>query len=105
MDGKIEQCVCIKFCVKLGKSTIETLEMLCEAFGEYSLSWTVVFEWHSRFKAGRMSVEDDERSGQLSTSKTTENAEKIREVIHEDYRRTIYELADTFGITDLNRKF
>jgi hypothetical protein len=36
MDGKIEQRVCIKFCVMLGKSAIETLEMLCEAFGEHS---------------------------------------------------------------------
>jgi hypothetical protein len=32
-DGKIEQCVCIKFCVKLGKSTTETLEMAHETFG------------------------------------------------------------------------
>jgi uncharacterized metal-binding protein len=38
MDGKIEQRVCIKFCVKLGKSATATLEMLREAFGEYSLS-------------------------------------------------------------------
>jgi hypothetical protein len=79
MDGKTEQCVCIKFCVKLGKSTIKTLEMLCEAFGEHSsLSWIAVFEWHPRFKADQVSVEDDEPSGQPSTSKTTENGEKIR---------------------------
>jgi hypothetical protein len=51
MDGKIEQRVCIKFCVKLGKSATETLEMLREAFGEHSLSRTTVFEWHSPFKA------------------------------------------------------
>jgi hypothetical protein len=63
MDGKIEQHVCIKFCTKLGKSATETLEMLCEAFGEHFLSWTVVFEWHSRFKVGRVSAEDDQRSG------------------------------------------
>jgi hypothetical protein len=44
MDGKIEQHVCIKFCMKLGKSTTETLEMLHEAFGEHSLSQTAVFE-------------------------------------------------------------
>jgi hypothetical protein len=31
MDGKIKQHVCIKFCVKLGKSAIETPEMLREA--------------------------------------------------------------------------
>jgi hypothetical protein len=46
VDGKIEQHVCIKFCVKLYKSGTETLEMLHEAFGEQSLSQTVVFGWH-----------------------------------------------------------
>jgi hypothetical protein len=44
MDGKIKQCVCIKFCVKLGKSATETLEMLHEAFGEHSLCQTTVLE-------------------------------------------------------------
>jgi hypothetical protein len=72
MDGTIEQCVCIKFCVKLGNFTSETREMLCEAFG-HSLSWTVVSEWHSRFNVVRMSVEHDKHSGQPSTSKMTEN--------------------------------
>jgi hypothetical protein len=52
MDGKIKQRVCIKFCMKLSKSTTETLEILCEAFGEHSLDLTVVSEWHSCFKAG-----------------------------------------------------
>jgi hypothetical protein len=37
---------------KLGKSATETLEVLDEAFEEYYLIWIVVFEWHSRFKAG-----------------------------------------------------
>jgi hypothetical protein len=52
MDGNIEQHVCIKFCMKLGKPITETAEMLREAFGEHSLSQTTVFEWHSCFKAG-----------------------------------------------------
>jgi hypothetical protein len=46
-----------------------------------------------------VSVEDDERSGRPSTSKTTENVEKIQELIHEDHRRTIHELTDTIGIS------
>jgi superfamily II DNA/RNA helicase len=45
MDGKIEQRVCIKFCVNLGKSATKTLEMLREAFGEHSLSRTAVFNY------------------------------------------------------------
>jgi hypothetical protein len=52
MDGKIKLRVCIKFCVKLSKSTTEILEMLHEAFREHSLSLTAIFEWHSSFKAG-----------------------------------------------------
>jgi hypothetical protein len=56
------------------------------------------FEWHSRFKSGRVSV-GDERLGRPCTSKTTENADKIRNLIHEDHRRTIYEFAVTVGIS------
>jgi hypothetical protein len=44
MDGKIEQHVCNKFCVKLGKSTTEIHQMLCEAFGGHALSRTAVIE-------------------------------------------------------------
>jgi hypothetical protein len=43
MDGKIEQCVCITFCMKFIKSITGTFEMLHEAVGEQCLSWTAVF--------------------------------------------------------------
>jgi hypothetical protein len=46
-----------------------------------------------------VSLEDDECSGRPSTSKTTENVEKIWELIHKDHCWTIHELADTFGIS------
>jgi hypothetical protein len=35
MDGKIDERVCMKFCLKLGKFATGTLEMFREAFGEY----------------------------------------------------------------------
>jgi hypothetical protein len=78
IDDKIEQLVYIKFSKKLGKSATETHETLREAFREYSSRRTTVFEWHSHFKAGRVSAEDDECSGRPSTGQTTENAGKIR---------------------------
>jgi hypothetical protein len=58
----------------------------------------VVFEWHSCFKTSQVSIED-ERSGWPSTYKTTENVEKIWELINEVCRRTIHELTDTVGIS------
>jgi hypothetical protein len=45
--------------VKLGKSTIATLEILHEAFGEHSLSLTVTSETHSLFIATQISAEDN----------------------------------------------
>jgi hypothetical protein len=99
MDDKFKHHVCIKCCVKLSKSATETLEMLREAFGEHFLSWTAVFEWHSRFKAGQVSAEYDKCSRQLTTSKKTENVEKIQELHCEDHHRTIREHTDTVGIS------
>jgi hypothetical protein len=49
--------------MKLSKSTIKTLEMLREDFGEYSLSWTEFFECYSHFKASRVSVEYENVQG------------------------------------------
>jgi hypothetical protein len=46
-----------------------------------------------------VSVEDDECSGWPSTNKTTENVEKIWELIHENRHQTIHELTDTVGIS------
>ena len=68
-----EQRICVKFCVKNGKSVTETFEMLKIAFGEEAMCRTQTYEWWKRFKEGRTSVDDDPRSGRPSTSKTDDN--------------------------------
>ena len=45
-----EQRVCIKFCVRLGKTGSETFEMLKQAFGDSCMSRSRTFEWFGRFK-------------------------------------------------------
>ncbi|UYV66707.1 hypothetical protein LAZ67_4002638 [Cordylochernes scorpioides] len=59
MEQKLKQRICIEFCVKLQISATETFEMLNKAFPNDAPKRTTVFEWHSRFKAGRISIEDD----------------------------------------------
>jgi hypothetical protein len=83
MDGKIEQHVCIKFYVKLCKSTTETCPMLCEAFGECFLTWAVVLNGIHVSRPVECLLKLTP-SGQPSTSKRTENVDKIRELIHKD---------------------
>jgi predicted RNase H-like HicB family nuclease len=87
MDGKIEQFICINFCVKLGKSTTKTLEMLREASGEHSLSWKAIFEWHSCFVLSTMDGKIEQRvyikfCVKLGKS-ATETLEMLREAFGE----------------------
>ena len=58
--------------------------MLQEAFKEEALSRTQVYKWHSRFKGGEMSCEDQPRSGRHSTCRNDENLDKVRNAINAD---------------------
>ena len=49
---KIQQRCVIEFCVNLGKSGNEILEMLWQAFGGETLSRAAVFQWWRHFKDG-----------------------------------------------------
>ena len=40
-----EQCTCIKFCFKLGKTATECYEMLKTAFGEQAMGHSQTFQW------------------------------------------------------------
>ena len=57
-----EKRVRIKFCVRLGKTGSETFEMLKQAFGDSCMSRSQTFEWFGRFKKGRTSTANDDRS-------------------------------------------
>jgi hypothetical protein len=51
--------------------------MLKEAFSDNAIGLTQTFEWFKHFINGRMTVDDDKRSGQPSTGTTTENVAKV----------------------------
>jgi len=77
----MEQCVNVKFCVKLGKSATEMYDLLKKVSGDECLSRTQVFEWFKRFKVGREEIGDDQCRGCPSTSKTGSKIEKVGETI------------------------
>jgi len=98
MDVQFEQRVNIKFCVKLGKTATETLQLLRDAYGDEALSRARVFEWHRRFVLGRVSVEDDTRSGRPSSLRNEDNVVRIRDMIMKDRTVTVRMLADALHI-------
>jgi len=87
-----EQKVCITFCVNLGKTGSETFEMLKQAFGDSYMSRRRSFEWFGRFKNGRTSTANDDRSGRPSTATTPSKVEEVRAAVYQNRRRTIHDL-------------
>ncbi|EFN80466.1 Putative uncharacterized protein FLJ37770, partial [Harpegnathos saltator] len=71
-----DQRVCLKSGVKNGIERSEAFKMLKKAFGD-DMFQPRVYEWYKRFQEGREDIEDDARSGHLSTSTTDENVEKV----------------------------
>ena len=93
-----EQRVCIKFCVRLGKTGSETFEMLKQAFGDSCLSRSRTFEWFGHFKNGRTSTDNDDRSGRPSTTTTPSRVAQVRAAVNQDRRRTTHDLCAEVGI-------
>lgn len=54
---------------------------------ECSYVKNAVFEWFSRFKSGKMSIDDQPRFGRTSLTQTKENYVKIRKIVLEDWKR------------------
>ena len=88
----------IKFCVKAGKSAVETIELINKAYGSPAMSRAIVYRWYARFRDGREDVKDDARSGRPSTARTDENVESVRRLLTEDRRTTLYMIADRLNI-------
>jgi len=93
-----EQRVCIKFCVRLGKTGSETFEMLKQGFGDSCMSCSQTFEWFGRFENGRTLTANDDQSGRPSMATTPSKVEQVRAAVNQDHRRTIHDLCAEVGI-------
>lgn len=93
MNEKIEQRICLKFCIANRISCAESLKMLQKAYGESTLSKTRAYEWYSALKSGRDVVKDLPRSGRPSTSSTEVNIDKVKEMVIENRHFSLREIA------------
>jgi len=99
MCESTKQCICIKFCFKIGKTAMETYQLLQQAYREVEMGRTQVFDWFRRFKEGITSAESDPRLGRLSTSRNEEMIAKVRRIIRNNRRLTVQEISDDCGIS------
>ena len=68
--------------------------MIQQGFRDQSWSRTQVFQWHTRFKSGRTSVDDDEHTGRPTSCTTPETVACIQQLIHQDRHQTIRDIAE-----------
>ena len=94
-----EQCVCVKFCCKLGKNFTDIFQLPNKTYGENCTSRMQCYEWFKHFKEGRMSVGEDPRPGRISTSANDDHIDRVRAVIRVNRRLTVREVADEVGIS------
>jgi len=62
------------------------------------MSRSQTFEWFGRFKNGRTSTANDDRSGRPSTATTPSKVEQVRAAVNQDCRHTIHDLCAEVGI-------
>jgi len=72
--------------------------MLVQVYGDSAMKKTAVYKWVKRFSEGRESVTDEESSGRSATSRTEENVTKVRQIVHENRRLTVRNIAEKVNI-------
>lgn len=97
---KIEYRAVIKFLTKQGKSVQNILEEMESVYGDSCPGKTMVYKWHSLFKQGRTSLEDDPRPGRSTEVTTPEIIKKVEKIILEDARLKKKQLAEMVGVSD-----
>ncbi|PNF22781.1 hypothetical protein B7P43_G02526 [Cryptotermes secundus] len=85
----------LELLVKLSKSGREIGEMLVQVHRDNAMKKTAVYKLVTRFSEGRESDTDEDRSGRPTTSRTEENIAKVCQLLRENCRLTIRNIAET----------
>ena len=85
MQGNLEQCHAIKFCVKLKKTKQEAYGMLQEAYMDEQMSQACFYLWFNEFSEGNEQVQDEIRSRALKSACKEENIEEVQRLEMQDF--------------------
>lgn len=98
--SNIEFRAVIKFLTKQGKS-IQTIQNEMESvYGESCPGKSMIYKWSGLFKAGRESLDDDERSGRPLEVTSQEMVKKVEDALIENGRLKLKEIAQMYNISE-----
>lgn len=87
------------FLWKEGTPTSQIARRLRGVFEDDALRERTVYKWVNRFESGRVSLEDDPRSGRPATCVTEETVALVADVVNKNRRVTVREIAVSTGIS------
>jgi histone-lysine N-methyltransferase SETMAR len=96
---KIEYRAVIKVFVKEGLTPNEIHWKFINIYGDSSPSFSTTKKWAAEFKRGRTSFEDDPREGRPKSATTPEIIEQMHDMVLDDRRIKVREIAETIGIS------
>ncbi|GFW57286.1 putative transposase [Trichonephila clavipes] len=88
-----EQRSVIRFLTAEGEKLAAIHRWMVTVYGEKCVSDKSVRKWSARFRAGRESVGDDQRPGQVNTVITSDLIDKVDDLVRSDQRVTLRMLA------------
>ena len=96
----LEQRSNIRFCVLLGKTAADTYKTMLNAHGNDCMSRSRVHFWYAEFKNGqRKEIQASPRSGRPVTVTTSDVIGRVRALILEDRRVSLYEICEQLDMS------
>lgn len=89
----------IRFLFLKGKTRDEIKTELSTVYGDASPSIATVKRWYNEFRNGRISVFDEARPGRPNEVTTEENINKVRDMLMNDRRLKLREVAEVCGLS------
>ena len=96
---KVEYRAVIRYLYLKGKTCKEIHGELADVYESSAPSYAQVKFWVGEFKRGRMSVEDEARSGRPLDATDEEMCKKVRDLVYSDRRIQVVEIAQGLGIS------
>jgi transposase len=95
---KIENCAVIKFFVKEGLKPNEIHSKFIKVYVDSSPSFSTIEKWAAEFKRGSTSLEDDPCEGRPKSATPPEIIEQVHDMLLDDRRMKVREIAETICV-------
>jgi len=89
----------IKIETLLGKNPTEIHSVLREVCGEQTVDRSTLSRWATRFREGRVTINDDQKPGKPKTSTDERSVKLVADFLAQDRRATCEEISRATGIS------